>query len=167
MIDPGLAGTDRPMSFSPETFETTFVVNTRATAHLITEFARRHVAAGRRWGRIITLSTDGAHCFPSEISYGASKLASEAYVRSAAAELGQFGITANTIAPGQSGPAGSRRQLPKKRARQRRWAASGSQTTRLMWPLSWLRSRRAGSQVSYFTWAAATSCSDRRHEHEA
>jgi 3-oxoacyl-[acyl-carrier protein] reductase len=94
------AWTDRPVPFAPATFEKTFVVNTRATAHLITEFVRRHVAAGRRWGRIITLSTDGAHCFPSEISYGASKLASEGYVRSAAAELGQFGITANTIAPG-------------------------------------------------------------------
>ncbi len=94
------AWTDRPGQITPASLEKTFAVNTRATALLIAEFANRHVAAARSWGRIITISTDGAHCFPSEISYGASKLAAEGYARSAAAELGQFGITVNTISPG-------------------------------------------------------------------
>ncbi len=94
------AWTDRPGQITSASFEKTFAVNTRATALLIAEFANRHVAAARTWGRIITISTDGAHCFPSEISYGASKLAAEGYARSAAVELGQFGITVNTISPG-------------------------------------------------------------------
>jgi 3-oxoacyl-[acyl-carrier protein] reductase len=77
-----------------------FAVNTRATALLIAEFARRHVARGATWGRIITLSTGGAYCFPNEVSYGASKAALESYSRSAARELGPYGITVNIVSPG-------------------------------------------------------------------
>jgi len=77
-----------------------FVINTRAAALIIAEFARRHVARRSTWGRIINLSTDGAHCFPNEVSYGASKAALEALSRSAAAELGPFGITVNIVSPG-------------------------------------------------------------------
>ena len=77
-----------------------FAVNSRATALTMAEFARRHVARGATWGRIINISTDGAYCFPSEISYGASKAALEAYSRSAAAELAQYGITVNIVSPG-------------------------------------------------------------------
>ncbi len=62
--------------------------------------ARRHVRRKADWGRIINISTAGAYVFPSEISYGAGKLALEAYARSAAMELGQFGITVNAVAPG-------------------------------------------------------------------
>jgi 3-oxoacyl-[acyl-carrier protein] reductase len=92
--------TDRPEQITPESFEKNFAVNTRAVALLMAEFANRHISAGRTWGRIINVSTDGAHCFPSEISYGAGKLAIEGYSRSAAVELGQFGITVNIISPG-------------------------------------------------------------------
>ena len=77
-----------------------FAVNTRAVALMMAEFARRHVARGADWGRIINISTDGADCFPSEATYAASKLALESYSRTAAAELGQFGITVNIISPG-------------------------------------------------------------------
>ena len=64
------------------------------------EFARRHTRRGAEWGRIINLSTAGAHVFPSEVTYGASKLALEGYTRSASVELARFGITINTISPG-------------------------------------------------------------------
>jgi len=64
------------------------------------EFARRHVQRGAAWGRIINLTTDGSPAFPSEIAYGASKHALESYTRSAALELGQFGITVNAVSPG-------------------------------------------------------------------
>jgi 3-oxoacyl-[acyl-carrier protein] reductase len=67
---------------------------------MMAEFARRHVAHGSNWGRIINISTDGAYSFPSEISYGASKAALEAYSRSAAMELAQYGITVNIVSPG-------------------------------------------------------------------
>lgn len=92
--------TDRPGGISPESIERNFAVNARGAALMMAEFARRHVARSAGWGRIINISTDGAYCFPSETSYGASKLALEGYSRSAARELGRFGITVNIISPG-------------------------------------------------------------------
>lgn len=77
-----------------------FAVNSRATALMMAEFARRHVIRGARWGRIINLSTSGSYCFPGEVSYGASKAALESYSRSAARELGPVGITVNIVSPG-------------------------------------------------------------------
>lgn len=92
--------TDRPASFSPGSFDRTFSVNARAVALLMAEFAKRHKARGANWGRIVNLSTDGAYMFPSEVSYGASKLALEGLSRSAAAEFGKLGITVNIVSPG-------------------------------------------------------------------
>jgi 3-oxoacyl-[acyl-carrier protein] reductase len=77
-----------------------FAVNTRAVALLTAEFARRHIQSGRRWGRIINVSADCSRGCPGEISYRASKYALESYSRSAAAELGPFGITVNIVSPG-------------------------------------------------------------------
>jgi 3-oxoacyl-[acyl-carrier protein] reductase len=77
-----------------------FAVNTRAVALLMSEFARRHVEAGRRWGRIVNISTDAAHAHSANISYAASKHALESYSRSAACEMGKYGITVNVVAPG-------------------------------------------------------------------
>lgn len=77
-----------------------FIVNARATALLIAEFARRHIAREARWGRIITISTDAAGAHKANVSYAASKHAIESYSRSAAQELGSYGITVNIVAPG-------------------------------------------------------------------
>jgi 3-oxoacyl-[acyl-carrier protein] reductase len=77
-----------------------FAVNSRATALLMAEFARRHVRRGARWGRIINVSTDGASGFAGEVSYGASKHAMESFSRAAATELGPYGITVNVISLG-------------------------------------------------------------------
>lgn len=81
-------------------FDRHFAVNSRAVALLMAEFARRHIERGAAWGRIVNISTDGADCFPGEVSYGASKAALEAFSRSAAQELGRFGITVNIVSPG-------------------------------------------------------------------
>lgn len=77
-----------------------FAVNSRATALMMVEYARRHIARGATWGRIVNISTGGAYCFPGEVSYGASKAALESYSRSAARELGHYGITVNIVSPG-------------------------------------------------------------------
>lgn len=77
-----------------------FAVNTRSVALLMAEFARRHVKAGRCWGRIVNISTDAAHAHSANISYAASKHATESYSRSAACELGRYGITVNVVSPG-------------------------------------------------------------------
>lgn len=88
-----------------ESIDRHFAVNVRASALLMAEFARRHFSRSASWGRIINISTDGAQCFPNEVSYGASKAALEAYSRSAAAELGRYGITVNiaSLGPVQTG----------------------------------------------------------------
>lgn len=78
-----------------------FAVNSRAVALMMEEFTERYVKRNASWGRIINISTDAADCFPTSISYGASKAALESYSRSAAVELGRkYGITVNIVAPG-------------------------------------------------------------------
>jgi 3-oxoacyl-[acyl-carrier protein] reductase len=83
-----------------------FAINTRAVALLMSEYVSRFLLRGAdpadapHWGRIINLSTDAAHAHESNVSYAASKHAIESYSRSAAAELGHYGITVNIVAPG-------------------------------------------------------------------
>ena len=77
-----------------------FAVNSRAVALLMAEFARRHIARGAKWGRIVNVSTDGAAGFPSEASYWASKHAMESFSRAAALELAPHGISVNVVSPG-------------------------------------------------------------------
>lgn len=87
-------------TITAESHDRHFAVISRAVALLMAEFARRHAAAGRRWGRIINVSTDGASGHAGSISYGASKHALESYSRAAAYELGPHGITVNVVSPG-------------------------------------------------------------------
>jgi len=92
--------TDRPATITARSFDRLFAVNARAPALIMAEYARRHVHRGLTWGRIINVSTAGAEKFPSEVTYGAGKFALESYTRSAACELGKFGITVNVISLG-------------------------------------------------------------------
>lgn len=84
---------------SVATWRQQFSVDALAAALLIAEFARRHVARGASWGRIIGLTSGGELGFPEEVSYGAAKAAQTNYTMSAAAELAPFGITANMVHP--------------------------------------------------------------------
>lgn len=84
-------------TLTAESHDRHFAVNSRAVALMMAEYARRHIERGRRWGRIINVSTDGARCFPAEVSYGASKYALESYSRSAAIEFARYGITVNVV----------------------------------------------------------------------
>ena len=52
----------------PETFATTFGVDALASGLMIAEFARRHVAAGASWGRIVGMTSDGRDGFPGEVT---------------------------------------------------------------------------------------------------
>jgi len=81
-------------------WEQQFRVDAMAPALLISEFARRHIARGADWGRIIGLHSAGEFGFPQEVSYGAAKAAQADYTMSAAAELARYGITANMVHPG-------------------------------------------------------------------
>ncbi len=84
---------------SAATFGQQFGVDVLAAALLIGEFARRHVGRGATWGRIVGLTSGGELGFPEEVSYGAAKAAQVNYTMSAAAELAEYGITANMIHP--------------------------------------------------------------------
>ena len=90
----------RSPPLTAESLDRHFAVNARAVALMTAEFARRHAARGARWGRIINISTDASRCFPTEVNYAASKAALESLSRTAAVELGPYGITVNIISPG-------------------------------------------------------------------
>jgi 3-oxoacyl-[acyl-carrier protein] reductase len=77
-----------------------FAINARGVALLMTEYLKRYLARGAKWGRIINLSSDEASVDPENISYSASKHAIESYSRSAAVAMGKYGITVNIVAPG-------------------------------------------------------------------
>lgn len=85
---------------SAESVDEHFAVNTRAVVLLMAELVRRHKERAGRWGRVINVSTDAAQNFAGQISYGASKAATEAFTRSVATEVGPLGITVNSVAPG-------------------------------------------------------------------
>ena len=97
----GLFGGEYPLTaVSARSHDEYFAVNCRAVALLMAEFARRHIARKANWGRIITISTDGASGHGWNVSYGASKYAGESYSKAAASELGPYGITVNVVSPG-------------------------------------------------------------------
>jgi 3-oxoacyl-[acyl-carrier protein] reductase len=97
------AGTDRlgrPLQpVTAATWGQQFTVDAMAAGLMIGEFARRHIARGAGWGRIIGLTSGGDLGFPEEVSYGAAKAAQTSYTMSAAVELAPFGITANMVHP--------------------------------------------------------------------
>jgi 3-oxoacyl-[acyl-carrier protein] reductase len=96
-------GTDRfgraltPVSAA--TFDRLFAVDARGGALMIAEFARRYLARGASYGRIISLTSGDGGGFPEEVSYGAAKAALNDYTLSAARELASAGITANVLHP--------------------------------------------------------------------
>jgi 3-oxoacyl-[acyl-carrier protein] reductase len=81
------------------TWEQQFRVDAMAAALMIGEFARRHIARGGDWGRIVGLTSGGDLGFPQEVSYGAAKAAQVNYTMSAAIELADYGVTANMVYP--------------------------------------------------------------------
>lgn len=86
--------------FSAAVADAHFAVNARSYALMMSEYIRRYLERSASWGRIINISTDAAHAHPSSISYAATKHAIESYSRSAALEVGKYGITVNIVAPG-------------------------------------------------------------------
>ena len=83
-----------------ETIDAHHAVITRASVLMMTEYVRRYLARGAKWGRIINISTDAAHAHYGAVSYAGAKHALESYSRSAAFGLGKYGITVNIVAPG-------------------------------------------------------------------
>jgi 3-oxoacyl-[acyl-carrier protein] reductase len=101
-FDPALVSDREGGIFLPTTatIDAHFAINARACALLMAEYLRRYLQRQTNWGRIINISTDAAHAHEANISYAASKHAIESYSRSAAAEMGKYGINVNIVAPG-------------------------------------------------------------------
>ena len=89
-----------PYMISVDEMDLHHSINVRAGALMIAEYARRFVARNARNGRVVIVSTDAASAHVANVSYAASKHALESYARSAAVELGKYGITVNVVAPG-------------------------------------------------------------------
>ena len=77
-----------------------FAVNARGYALMMAEYLKRYLGRRGSWGRIINVSTDAAHAHSVNVSYAASKHAIESYSRSAAVEMGRYGVTVNIVSPG-------------------------------------------------------------------
>lgn len=102
-FDPGSVSDagEFPISMvSAEKIDAHFAINSRAYALMMGEYVQRYLKHHIKGGRIINISTDAAHAHIVNVSYAASKHAIESYSRSAAIELGKYGITVNIIAPG-------------------------------------------------------------------
>jgi 3-oxoacyl-[acyl-carrier protein] reductase len=83
---------------SVETIDRTLAFNLRATILATAEFARLTQSAH---GRVVFISSGMAtHPAPGVSVGAAAKAGSEAFIRSAAQELGARGITCNSVAPG-------------------------------------------------------------------
>lgn len=89
-------GRDTIEAVTRDVIDDTFAVNVRGSLLMTAEFVRRH----GDYGRVINLSTDSAQVFAGQITYGASKATLEALTRSIAMEVGKYGITVNSVAPG-------------------------------------------------------------------
>ena len=68
-------------------------------AFLFTQAAQKHMV-DQRWGRIINLSSTSALGNRGQVNYAAAKAGLQGFTKTLAIELGQFGITANAVAPG-------------------------------------------------------------------
>jgi len=101
-FDPAAATTEgfAVTFFSAAVADAHFAVNARSCALMMAEYIRRYLARGANWGRIINISTDAAHAHANSVSYAATKHAIESYSRSAALEVGRYGVTVNIVAPG-------------------------------------------------------------------
>ena len=89
-------GNDTIETVTQEVIDDTFAVNVRGSLLMAREFVRHC----KDYGRVVNLSTDSAQVFAGQITYGASKATLEALTRSVAMEVGKYGITVNSVAPG-------------------------------------------------------------------
>jgi 3-oxoacyl-[acyl-carrier protein] reductase len=68
-------------------------------AFLMSRAAQKHMV-DQRFGRIVNLSSSSALGNRGQVNYSAAKAGMQGLTKTLAIELGQFGITANAVAPG-------------------------------------------------------------------
>ena len=68
-------------------------------AFLMSRATQKHMVEAK-WGRIVNLSSVSALGHRGQVNYSAAKAGIQGLTKTLAIELGQFGVTANAIAPG-------------------------------------------------------------------
>jgi 3-oxoacyl-[acyl-carrier protein] reductase len=68
-------------------------------AFLMTKAVQKHMVDAQ-WGRIVNLSSSSALGNRGQVNYSAAKAGMQGFTKTLAIELGKFGITANSVAPG-------------------------------------------------------------------
>ena len=68
-------------------------------AFLMSRAAQKHMG-DQRFGRVVNLSSSSALGNRGQVNYSAAKAGLQGFTKTLAIELGQFGITANAVAPG-------------------------------------------------------------------
>jgi 3-oxoacyl-[acyl-carrier protein] reductase len=81
-----------------EDWDTVMNVHLRG-AFLMTRAVQKHMV-DQRYGRIVNLSSSSALGNRGQVNYSAAKAGMQGFTKTLAKELGQFGITANAVAPG-------------------------------------------------------------------
>ncbi|MEU2970527.1 SDR family oxidoreductase [Nocardiopsis alba] len=83
---------------SPDDWDTVINVHLRG-AFLMSRAAQAHMTdAG--WGRIVNLSSSSALGNRGQANYAAAKAGIQGFTKTLAIELGKFGVTCNSVAPG-------------------------------------------------------------------
>ncbi len=83
---------------SDDEWETVMAVHLRG-AFLMSRACQQHMVAAK-FGRIVNLSSTSALGNRGQANYSASKAGLQGLAKTLAIELGQFGVTANAVAPG-------------------------------------------------------------------
>jgi 3-oxoacyl-[acyl-carrier protein] reductase len=81
-----------------EDWDTVLAVHLRG-AFLMTRAVQKYMV-DRHFGRIVNLSSSSALGNRGQVNYSAAKAGMQGFTKALAIELGQFGITANAVAPG-------------------------------------------------------------------
>ncbi len=68
-------------------------------AFLMSRAVQKHMV-DQRYGRIVNLSSSSALGNRGQVNYSAAKAGMQGFTKTLAIELGQFGVTANAVAPG-------------------------------------------------------------------
>ena len=111
------------------------VINTNLkSAYLLSRFAVPHMVRNR-WGRIVNMSSiEGLIGAAYNVPYATAKAALIGFTKALAAELAQYGITVNAVAPGLVRTKMGMSLLQVLNVREEDWARSATLTGRLIEP---------------------------------
>jgi 3-oxoacyl-[acyl-carrier protein] reductase len=94
----GLLRDNLLFKMSDDDWDTVIDVHLRGS-FLMTRATQKHMVAAK-YGRIVNTSSSSALGNRGQVNYSAAKAGLQGFTKALAKELGQFGITANAVAPG-------------------------------------------------------------------